>query len=1046
MNAARAAALVLTAGCASPPAAVGPSPASTAPRDLQPPPSASLSLCGPARLLADEPVRFEATGATPGTTVWFVAGTGLGPERCRETAAGEVCTTLRDPRVVARAVASADGSAALEAPAPPPSLAPGDPAYLQAFQTEDGEVTWSSPLTRTLTIGPSAPCALEAICPGLPDADGDGVPDTCERTPTVGDLGPSLWVRADVGVETAGDEVTAWLDLSGNAHHLFPRGLERRPTLLDDGLDGQPALAFDADALDHPDVLTGSAYTKTAVFAVDDLSPNNNLVSSRSGHALWLGASDRVQLWHGGSTFATSDTPVVVGERHVVVGTYDPASGLGRLTLDGIEVATGFAAPIADPSIQLGSFADGNFFAGRLTEVAVFDRVLTDDEQLSLHAALDAHAPVLAPAVPTVADLAPHLWLRADAGVETDGDAVTAWRDLSGAGRDVLPYRLEDRPTWDPASLDGRDAVRFDVTDGLDRGAGMPLGSYTKAVVVAVDDLATNNNLLSGRSQHALFLGFSDRPQLFHGGTFVTSDRGVSLGAAHILVGTYDIETGRGALYLDGTFVGEGYTGPHTDPTLQIGSYAYGNGLDGRLAEAVVYDRVLNELERTQLETALLRHAPLRTITLTEAPASLQLYPRDDADRCTVPLSGVASPGIAAARVELLRDGEPVEVLELPASFDVDLVLDAGLLDHEVVVSAIDDAGEATEVARRSRIACGDVFLVDGQSNAVALDYWAEGTGDDEMSPWVRSYGSAMFDSTALSDTAWTLAVSDAGNTTGSIGAWALRLANTLVAEHGVPIAVINGAVGGTTIAQHQRSLLDPTDPTTIYGRLLSRARAAQVDHAVRGILWHQGESDGWLPIEDYTASFTALQDAWLEDFPAVEAIYLFQVRSGCGDPTVLREAQRQLPALLPRVAGTMSTTGVDGHDTCHFFRPAYHEFGDRMARLVSRDLYGSLETEGIDAPSAVSAELVGPTEVRVDFGASAGGLILEPGTEAWFVLDDGTEVLSARIEGDAVLLTTAGPTSAETLSLIDPVGNVPWLLNRRGVGALVFYDLPILR
>ena len=107
MNAAHAAALVLAAGCVSPPAAVGPSPAATAPRDLQPPPSPTLSLCGPARLLADEPVRFAATGATPGTMVWFVAGTGLGPERCLETAAGEVCTTLRDPRVVARIIASA---------------------------------------------------------------------------------------------------------------------------------------------------------------------------------------------------------------------------------------------------------------------------------------------------------------------------------------------------------------------------------------------------------------------------------------------------------------------------------------------------------------------------------------------------------------------------------------------------------------------------------------------------------------------------------------------------------------------------------------------------------------------------------------------------------------------------------------------------------------------------------------------------------------------------------------------------------------------------
>ena len=45
-------------------------------------------------------------------------------------------------------------------------------------------------------------------------------------------------------------------------------------------------------------------------------------------------------------------------------------------------------------------------------------------------------------------------------------------------------------------------------------------------------------------------------------------------------------------------------------------------------------------------------------------------------------------------------------------------------------------------------------------------------------------------------------------------------------------------------IDQHQRNDADPADRTTIYGRTLWRARRARIEHGIRAIVWHQGESD----------------------------------------------------------------------------------------------------------------------------------------------------------------------------------------------------------
>ena len=75
------------------------------------------------------------------------------------------------------------------------------------------------------------------------------------------------------------------------------------------------------------------------------------------------------------------------------------------------------------------------------------------------------------------------------------------------------------------------------------------------------------------------------------------------------------------------------------------------------------------------------------------------------------------------------------------------------------------------------------------------------------------------------------------------VGYWGVELARRLVENHQVPVCIINGAVGGARIDQHQRNAADPEDMTTIYGRLLWRVRRARLTH-VRAVLWHQGEND----------------------------------------------------------------------------------------------------------------------------------------------------------------------------------------------------------
>jgi hypothetical protein len=153
------------------------------------------------------------------------------------------------------------------------------------------------------------------------------------------------------------------------------------------------------------------------------------------------------------------------------------------------------------------------------------------------------------------------------------------------------------------------------------------------------------------------------------------------------------------------------------------------------------------------------------------------------------------------------------------------------------------------------------------------------------------------------------------------LGWWGMELAKRLVESQKVPIFMINAAVGGTRIDQHQRNAMNPTDLSSIYGRMLWRIREAKLTHGIRAILWHQGENDqgsdgptggyGW---ETYHEYFVDMAAGWKQDFPNVQRYYVFQIwpnscsmggRQGSGD--MLREKQRQLEKLSVRLGSNFS-------------------------------------------------------------------------------------------------------------------------------------------
>jgi hypothetical protein len=491
------------------------------------------------------------------------------------------------------------------------------------------------------------------------------------------------------------------------------------------------------------------------------------------------------------------------------------------------------------------------------------------------------------------------------------------------------------------------------------------------------------------------------------------------------------------------------------DSTVLLGSFAFGNFAQGSIAEVMAYDHVLSTSELASLHTYLLPRyhgAPPPMIAWRALPQPAQILQRDASDRAVVAIDGdVLTTGYSGITVEITQDGQPYdsrhEMLTYSsgqASFSFQPEIAAGLHDYSVVV-LIEQGLRRRLLAQIDHVACGDVYLVNGQSNAAAADYWGEGLANALQSPWIRSFGTASIAGDVTFDLHWDRADGESYLWHCSIGQWALKLASKLVHDEQLPIAMLNGAVGGTSSSQHLRNDSDHDDLTTIYGRLLYRAEQAGVVSQAPMMLWYQGESDGDDGI-GWARNFGKIHDAWLEDYPALVGVDLFQIRDNCaGGGREVRERQRTMPEHFADCY-VMSTTGAPGHDGCHFMNNGYFALGTRLARAIERDRYGSSVTLDVDAPAIVSATWndVAHTQILLTFANANDTLHFDAGAEANFFTDDGVAVTSGTVLNNTVLLQLAQTSSAVEINYDGHPLDGPWLANARNVGALTFFHVKV--
>jgi hypothetical protein len=461
-----------------------------------------------------------------------------------------------------------------------------------------------------------------------------------------------------------------------------------------------------------------------------------------------------------------------------------------------------------------------------------------------------------------------------------------------------------------------------------------------------------------------------------------------------------------------------------------------------------------------------------RTPGKEEKPEDNQFYARDDKDEGTLYYNGTLDQAGNSAFLRVYAEDKysktERQTLAADNAYAFTVKLKPGLIRYKVEFGT--KTGSAETVLRTAtNLVCGDAYIIEGQSNAEATGPNNGPTEDPvtSVNDWIRSYGNQLEGTTrggwgnAVRTHIW--GKPDYGDH--QIGAWGMVLASNLVSKYGIPVCIINGAIGGTPIWQHQPNPTNHYDtsgefyrnPCKIYGSLLTRVTAARLTHGIRGVLWHQGENDsgsgaptGDWNYKSYQQYFVDMTAGWKQDYPNLQHYYVFQVwplpcNMGPKDDQ-LREAQRTLPLLYSNLR-IMSTVGIvspaTGRGMCHYDLEGYAQMARLISPLVEQDNYGIVPKQAITAPNLgrVWFTSTNQDEIALDFGQP---MDWKEEMRRYIYLDDGVAPISSgSVSGNVITLKLSAPSHATTITYLtggDWDGKHTHLIyGANGIAALTF-------
>lgn len=158
-----------------------------------------------------------------------------------------------------------------------------------------------------------------------------------------------------------------------------------------------------------------------------------------------------------------------------------------------------------------------------------------------------------------------------------------------------------------------------------------------------------------------------------------------------------------------------------------------------------------------------------------------------------------------------------------------------------------------------------------------------------------------------------------------------------------VTVGLIPCAVGGSPILAWEPGGYHESTKTHPWDDMMPRAKAALEKGTLKGILWHQGESDSKEELApEYEERLHALVKRFRKELNAPKVPFIAGAMGNWPErpwnewKKMVDQAHRNLPATVPSAA-YVSADELQHRDKVHFNRESYLEFGKRYAEALKK-------------------------------------------------------------------------------------------------------------
>ncbi len=432
-----------------------------------------------------------------------------------------------------------------------------------------------------------------------------------------------------------------------------------------------------------------------------------------------------------------------------------------------------------------------------------------------------------------------------------------------------------------------------------------------------------------------------------------------------------------------------------------------------------------------------------QNVVFDQVPLDNQLFQRNVfTNSAAVTISGQVrqTSGYSQIRVELRN--EQGLVTQIPrslnysgsnASFSIQINVPAARNNHTIIIAGLRNGSWQT-VREIPRILAGDIYIINGQSNAQASAAPDLSDVDEYTRSWFEAFGWSTLNQSFP-------------------GEWGARLAKNISLQENLPVAIFNQAVGAEPINTYLKNQFN--EYADNYGSLLKRFDDANMPRRARAAFWFHGEANSWgTPTQEYIDDFTAIKNAWEADY-GIEHAFIFQMRyqSCTSEQPLIMEAHRQIAHTLPRMSGLASTNAH--HDACHFYyQNGYQVLGDRMSNLVTNKLYGGNDQLAYSmniASAKISTN--NPRKIELTFDRNLPlSLVGTFPVNDFKIENSNANITSGQVVGSTIeLFLDQEIITASGISYLGHRGDFSeatptrdWITNSAGVGIFTFYQFPI--